>query len=91
MRIDAYNQVNKIYQANNKLKTQELSKISSTDKVEISNTGKDIQVLTQVLKSTPDIREDKVAMIKDSINNGTYDISDNTFAEKLLEIYNQNI
>jgi len=91
MRIDAYNQINQIYKTSSKMKSQPVSKMGESDKVEISSIGKDIQVAKQAVNSAPDIREDKVAELKTSINNGTYNISNDTFADKLITSYENAI
>lgn len=87
MRIDAYNQVNQVYNSNTKLKTQKAWQTSGKDKVEISETGKIYQIAKKAVNNVPDIREDKVADIKSKIDNGTYDVSAESFADKLLENY----
>lgn len=84
MRVDAYNQINQIYNTNNKIKTQKTSKTSARDKVELSSFGKAYQVAKQAVQNAPDIREDKVAEIKAKMDNGTYDVSAEQFADKLL-------
>lgn len=89
MRIDAYNQVSQIYQTGNKMKTQKVSKTSARDKVEISSFGKAYQVAKNAVNEAPDVREDKVADIKARIDNGTYEVSSEHFADKLLESYSK--
>lgn len=91
MRIDAYNQISQIYKTSSKMKSQPVSSVKGSDKVEISSFGRDIQVAKQAVNSAPDIREDKVAELKTSINNGTYNISNDTFAEKLITSYENAI
>lgn len=87
MRIDAYNQVSKIYQTSNKMKSQKLSQTSARDKVEISSFGKAYQVAKSAVNEAPDVREDKIADIKARIDDGTYEVSSEKFADKLLENY----
>ena len=87
MRIEAYNQINQIYSAKKPVKTSKANSVSRTDQVQISSFGKDIQTLKQAIANTPDIREDKTASIKAKVNSGTYDVSENDFASKLLEKY----
>lgn len=89
MRIDAYNQVSKIYNTSAKLKTQSVSKAGLRDKVEISEFGKIYQTTKSIVGEIPDIREDKVAKIKSKIDEGTYEVSNESFAEKLLADYNE--
>lgn len=87
MRIDAYNQISQIYQATKKPTVTKKANVSGTDKVEISQFGKDYQIAKQAVAAAPDIREDKVAQIKSRIENGTYDVSAEDFAAKLAEKY----
>lgn len=87
MRIDAYNQISQVYQTSNKIKTQKVSNKSSGDKVEISSFGKAYQVAKSAVNEAPDVREDKIADIKARIDNGTYEVSSESFAEKILKGY----
>ena len=87
MRIDAYNQISQIYSADSKIKTQKADKTADKDKVEISTFGKIYQTAKNAVNDVPDIREDKVADIKARIKNGSYDVSPESFADKLLEGY----
>jgi negative regulator of flagellin synthesis FlgM len=85
MRIEAYNQVQQIYSNNKVNKTQQTKKTSDVrDTVSFSSIGKDIQVAKQAVKATPDVREDLVASLKAAVKNGTYDVSGEAFADKLL-------
>ena len=87
MRIDADNQVNQIYKAAGSVKSDKVQKTSKRDKVEISSFGKAYQVAKQAVASAPDVRQDKIADIKERIQNGTYDVSPEAFADKLLSDY----
>lgn len=65
MRIDAYNAVNQVYQTTKQ--TQKINtekKIAKDDKFEISQTGKDLAVAKKALSEASDIREERVAAIK---------------------------
>ena len=96
MRIEAYNQVQQIYSNNKVNKTQQAKKTNDVrDTVSFSSIGKDafkncanlmrdIQVAKQAVKATPDVREDLVASLKAAVKNGTYDVSGEAFADKLL-------
>ena len=85
MRIEAYSQVQQIY-SNNKIgKAQQVKKTNDVrDTVSLSSIGKDIQVAKQAVGAAPDVREDVVASLKAAIKNGTYDVSGEAFADKLL-------
>ena len=89
MRIEAYNQVAQLYQTSNTKNTNAASKANSMgrDQVQISSTGKDYQVAKAAVSESADIREDLVADIKARIKAGTYDVSTDDFAEKLLSNY----
>lgn len=90
MRIDAYNQINSIYDTKQKAKTQAAKKITSRDEVYISSTGRDYQVARQAVLAAPDIREDKVNQIRSRIEAGTYQVSSESFAAKLIAKYEEN-
>ena len=57
MRIEAYNQVQQLYQAKQAGKTQKSAAAGRTDRVQISSFGKDIQIAKAAVASAPDIRE----------------------------------
>ena len=85
MRIDNIMQVQQMYQKNtSKTKKNSSTTCSFADQVEISKTGKDIQIAKTALEQTDDIRAELVAPLKESIQNGTYNVSDEDLAEKLL-------
>lgn len=84
MRIEAYNQVQQVYNTQKVQHTGKTEKATKTDNVQISSLGKDIQVAKQAVKNAPDIREDIVAPLKQQVQNGTYDVSADDFADKML-------
>lgn len=85
MKIDAYMQVNQIYQASKPRSAAKLSKDDSSDKLEISSLGKDYQVARKASSEVSDIREDKVKDIRDRMKAGTYNVSLEDVAENLAE------
>ena len=87
MRIDAYNSISQIYNSSKAKKTQTVSSIGATDKFEISQAGKDLQVAKAAVAKAPDVREDVVADVKKRIEEGTYNVSDESFADMLLAKY----
>lgn len=95
MRIEAYNQVSQLYKAQNTSKAAKAygnnSIYSSYDQMEISQTGRDYQVAKQAVAGTSGIREDKIAQLKEQVANGTYKVSAEDFASKLLEKYDSII
>lgn len=84
MRIDAISKVSQLYQATSTRKTAKTEKVGRRDSVEISRTGMDFQIAKQAVNASPDIREDKVKAIKEQLRAGTYSVSMDALAEKLL-------
>jgi negative regulator of flagellin synthesis FlgM len=58
---------------------------NSSEQVAISSKAKDIQQATKLVNATPDIRIEKVDQIKEQITNGSYHISSDQLAEKVLQ------
>ena len=87
MRIDAYNKINQMQSVSKINKVSKKGTVSQNDKLEISQAGKDYQVAKQAVKEASDIRVDLVNDIKERLANGTYNVSDEDFADKLLEKY----
>ena len=89
MRIEAYTQVQQVYQSQAASKNQMKEKDGKSDKLQISSFGKDIQTAKAAIEGSPDIREELTAPIKMKIQNGTYEVSNESFADKLLEKYEE--
>ncbi len=88
MRIEAYSKVQQIYSNSKVNKAQATQKSKDIrDTVSFSSIGKDIQVAKQAVNAAPDVREDLVASLKAAIKNGTYNVSSEDFAEKMLAKY----
>lgn len=87
MRVDAYNQVTQMYQATKAKPAAVKGKVGSADVFEISQAGKDLQAAKQAVKEAPDIREDKVNRIKEQLASGTYNVSAEEFADKVINSY----
>lgn len=85
MRIDAYNQVNQIYQTTTQAKIDKITAAKQKDdKLEISQIGKDIHLAKKAIQKQPDVREDKVQEIQKKMADGTYEVSMSDVAEKML-------
>lgn len=90
MRIGTYNMINQVYGTKNTKKTGNLNSTSYAnfkDEVSFSSMGKDMQIAKAALADAPDVRENLVKDIKARIADGTYEVSDEDFANKLLEAY----
>ena len=84
MRIEAYTQVQQLYQSQKVNKPQTTKKPSFADQLQLSSATKDVQSAKAAVAKAPDIREDVVAPIKERIKNGTYEVDINSFADKLM-------
>jgi negative regulator of flagellin synthesis FlgM len=58
---------------------------NKADTVALSNAAKNIQEAQKQLEAVPDVREDKVAQLKEQIENGTYEIDAEKIADKMLK------
>ena len=89
MRIEAYTQVQQVYGAKNRAKTQNVAKNAGSDRIQISSIGRDIRMAKNAVAAADDIRSELTAPIKASIANGSYDVSGESFAEKLMKQYEE--
>ena len=89
MRIEAYTQVQQLYNSSKVSRTGTSQVKGPTDQVQISNTGMDYQVAKAAVNSASDIRMDVVGPIKQALANGTYNVSSESFADKLLQKYEE--
>jgi len=58
---------------------------STVDRVVLSSKAQEIHEMKKLLNSIPDIREGKVAQIKERIENGTYEIDGKKIALKMIK------
>ncbi|AEH44568.1 Anti-sigma-28 factor FlgM family protein [Thermodesulfatator indicus DSM 15286] len=54
------------------------------DRVEISQTARDIKKIESIVKTSPDVRADKVRAIKEQIESGTYQVDSKKVANAML-------
>ena len=91
MRIEAYNAVSQIYQAQKPGKVNKAQAAYGRDQVHISSIGKDIQTVKAAVANTSDIRKEITEPIKAAIANGTYNVSNDDFASKLIAKYEEKL
>ena len=87
MRIDAFSKISQLYKQNSTKQVEKASTVSKKDRVEISQLGKDIQVAKQAVAQAPEIRQDKVNALKQSIASGNYNVSAEEIADKMINNY----
>lgn len=84
MRIEAYHKVSQLYQSNQTKSMTKTTRNYQTDKFELSKLGKEFQIANKAIAATPDIREDKVNEIKQRMATGTYTVSAEEVAKKMV-------
>lgn len=90
MRIGTYNMVNQIYGNKGTKKTNTVSGTnyaSFKDEVSFSSMGKDMQVAKNALAGVADVRASKISDLKARVQSGTYNVSPEAFADKLMRAY----
>jgi negative regulator of flagellin synthesis FlgM len=65
-------------QTNLRIRTQD------TDSVTLSNDARSRTIAIQAVQNTPDVRDQKVADIKQQVSDGTYQVSASLLARKML-------
>ena len=90
IQIDAYvKQVHDNNKAGPAAEQQDKS-APKTDTVVISDAAKRVQEARAQLDDIPDVREDKVAELRNQIQNGTYQVDAEKTADKLLKEHLRN-
>ncbi len=89
MRIGAYAQVQQLYNTKKTSQVQKKPTANFADQVQISSLGKDIQIAKQAVANAPDVREELTTSLQSKIQNGSYEVSNEDFAAKLLNAYKQ--
>ena len=64
MRIEAYTQVQQVYGAKSRAKTQNAAKSANSDQIQISSFGKDIQIAKNAVAAAEDIRIQSVYAVQ---------------------------
>ena len=90
MRIEAYSQIQNLYNVSKPAaRTEAGSTADFRDKLNISESGRDLQVAKKAISEAPDIRADKVEALKSAYQSGLYNVSGEEFAEKVMSNYAQ--
>jgi len=55
--------------------------------VNLSQASKEVQQIKEIIASEPDIREDKVAVLKEKIESGRYKVDHNRVADRLVDSF----
>jgi negative regulator of flagellin synthesis FlgM len=85
MKITRVNQILEVYNTNRVQKTGKTNRTMGKDVFALSEEGKDFQTALSALSKVPDIRYEKVQEIKQKLQSGTYNISAQELADKMVE------
>ncbi|NMA01083.1 MAG: flagellar biosynthesis anti-sigma factor FlgM [Clostridia bacterium] len=85
MKIHNIPGVMKAYNQKKVHSTHKPESIGKKDEMSISNEAQVMSKIMQRVKETPDIREERVNELKQQIKQGTYSVSADNVAEKLLK------
>lgn len=81
-------EIYKIARAENIKKTQAAAKNNTkSDEISISNKAKEYQMAMKAVKNVPDIREEKVASVKEKMDQGGYDKIDEKMLDQFIDRY----
>lgn len=87
MRIDAVNQISQIYKPSSATRVEKSGSVKNKDAFEISQSAKDYQVAKRAVSEASEVREDKVAQMKEALASGSYNVSAQEIAEKIVSNY----
>lgn len=87
MRVDAVNQISQIYKPSGTKKFSKQDSVSHRDAYEISQSAKDYQIAKNAVAQAPDVREAKIADLKEALASGSYNVSAQEVAEKIVSRY----
>ena len=76
--------INEGQQVLNGQKTQEVKPEIRDTIVNLSQASKELRLANETIASAPDVREDKIAEIRDKIESGTYRIDNQAVADKMV-------
>jgi len=60
------------------------NKSISEERVELSRKASDINRIKEIVQKTPDIRGERVALLREEIDSGNYNVSGQEIADKML-------
>ncbi|MFW5648202.1 MAG: flagellar biosynthesis anti-sigma factor FlgM [Candidatus Alkaliphilus sp. MAG34] len=89
MKIFNNSNINKIIQVYGRAKTKKVDSVENVevpkDELQLSSKAKEYQIAMKAFKNLPEIREDLVKELKDKIEQGTYNVTGEEIADKIIE------
>jgi negative regulator of flagellin synthesis FlgM len=74
-------------QTSSEPKVEEKSQSGQDTIVNLSTASKEAQTAREVIASEPDVREDKVAELKERIESGNYSVDNKAVADKIVDSF----
>ena len=74
-------------QTSNEPKVEEKNQSGQDTIVNLSTASKEAQTAREVIASEPDVREDKVAELKNRIESGNYTVDNKAVADKIVDSF----
>lgn len=65
-------------------------RVISIDRVELSQKARELQTLKDQVAAMPDVRLDRVALAKQNLQNGGYQVEPSVLAQKLMDAYGKS-
>lgn len=62
-------------------------KARGIDRVEISAQSREVERLKREMESIPEVRRDRVALAKQSLQDGSYQVAPTVLAQRMMEAY----
>ena len=84
MRINGINAMNQVYANKAKKAYSTSSASSSKDTLALSDFAKELSVAKKAVDQTPNVRQARVEEIKQQMQAGTYNVSANQIADKII-------
>jgi flagellar biosynthesis anti-sigma factor FlgM len=56
-----------------------------SDRVQLSSIGREVQYYLEIARGIPDVREDLVEALRQTLQNGQYSVDSNRLAKKIIE------
>ncbi len=92
MRIEAYSQIQNLYQPRKSSGSAPAKAPSDfRDSLMISGAGRELQTARDAVAAASDVREDKISALKDAYSQGTYNVSSAAFAEKIASRFYEEV
>lgn len=85
MSSEAYSEIRGMFQAQRRSHSQKLGSAVAADLAQFGSRRKDLQLAREAVAACADVREYLTAPLKEKIQEGSYKVDIDSFAEKLMK------